>query len=135
VIRGKDPRGREISGSARRAPAATPARAPISMPPPGQVSITPLQVDLTHREQLDLLGKDWHERKAQQFPLPLSSVTGARYPQAGCAGPGGDAADGHPERALEQPTPGPPPAPQPVAPRRPRRRPAASRSRRWRAPT
>jgi 5'-nucleotidase len=56
VIRGKDPRGREIfwigaPGACRDAGEGTDFHATAQ----GSVSITPLQVDLTHREQLDLL--------------------------------------------------------------------------------
>jgi 5'-nucleotidase len=53
VIRGQDPRGREIfwigaPGACRDAGEGTDFHATSQ----GQVSITPLQVDLTHREQL-----------------------------------------------------------------------------------
>jgi 5'-nucleotidase len=56
VIRGKDPRGRDIywigaPGACRDAGEGTDFHATAQ----GQVSITPLQVDLTHREQLSLL--------------------------------------------------------------------------------
>jgi len=56
VIRGQDPRGREIfwigaPGACRDAGEGTDFHA-TSL---GQVSVTPLQVDLTHREQLDVL--------------------------------------------------------------------------------
>jgi 5'-nucleotidase len=56
VIRGQDPRGREIywigaPGACRDAGEGTDFHATAA----GCVSITPLQVDLTHRDQLDLL--------------------------------------------------------------------------------
>ncbi|MFB9245483.1 5'/3'-nucleotidase SurE [Massilia antarctica] len=56
VIRGQDPRGREIfwigpPGATRDAGEGTDFHATAQ----GQVSVTPLQVDLTHRDQLALL--------------------------------------------------------------------------------
>jgi 5'-nucleotidase len=58
VIRTKDPHGREIfwigpAGGAKDAGAGTDFHATAS----GQVSITPLRIDLTHAAQLDALGK------------------------------------------------------------------------------
>ena len=58
VIRAQDPRGREIfwigpPGATRDAGEGTDFHATAQ----GQVSITPLQVDLTHKLQLDLLAK------------------------------------------------------------------------------
>jgi 5'-nucleotidase len=59
VIRSQDPRGREIfwigaPGACRDAGEGTDFHATAQ----GQVSITPLQVDLTHREQRALLAQD-----------------------------------------------------------------------------
>jgi 5'-nucleotidase len=56
VVRGHDPRGREIfwigaPGACRDAGEGTDFHATSK----GCVSVTPLQVDLTHRDQLDLL--------------------------------------------------------------------------------
>ncbi|HEY0491443.1 MAG TPA: 5'/3'-nucleotidase SurE, partial [Telluria sp.] len=58
VIRAQDPRGREIfwigpPGATRDAGEGTDFHATSN----GQVSITPLQIDLTHKLQLDLLAK------------------------------------------------------------------------------
>jgi 5'-nucleotidase len=58
VIRARDPRGREIfwigpPGSTRDAGEGTDFHATLQ----GQVSITPLQVDLTHKTQLELLAQ------------------------------------------------------------------------------
>jgi 5'-nucleotidase len=58
VVRAQDPRGREIfwigaPGACRDAGEGTDFHAAAQ----GQVSITPLQVDLTHKEQLDLLAR------------------------------------------------------------------------------
>ncbi len=58
VIRAKDPRGREIfwigpPGGTREAGEGTDFHAAAQ----GQVSITPLQVDLTHKKQLDALAR------------------------------------------------------------------------------
>lgn len=59
VIRGKDPRGREIfwigpPGATRDAGEGTDFHATLQ----GEVSITPLQIDLTHRDQLALLAQE-----------------------------------------------------------------------------
>lgn len=59
VIRGHDPRGREIfwigpPGACRDAGEGTDFHATAK----GEVSITPLQVDLTHKTQLDLLARE-----------------------------------------------------------------------------
>ena len=58
VIRSQDPRGREIfwigaPGACRDAGEGTDFHATLQ----GQVSITPLQVDLTHKTQLELLAQ------------------------------------------------------------------------------
>ncbi|MDQ1814410.1 5'/3'-nucleotidase SurE [Massilia sp. CCM 9210] len=58
VIRGRDPRGREIfwigpPGATRDAGEGTDFHATAQ----GEVSVTPLQVDLTHRDQLALLSR------------------------------------------------------------------------------
>jgi 5'-nucleotidase len=59
VIRAQDPRGREIfwigaPGACRDAGEGTDFHATAN----GQVSLTPLQVDLTHRDQLDSLARE-----------------------------------------------------------------------------
>jgi 5'-nucleotidase len=59
VIRAQDPRGREIfwigaPGACRDAGEGTDFHATAN----GQVSLTPLQVDLTHRDQLDCLARE-----------------------------------------------------------------------------
>ena len=59
VIRAKDPRGREIfwigpPGATKEAGPGTDFHAAAQ----GQVSITPLQIDLTHKTQLDALTRD-----------------------------------------------------------------------------
>jgi 5'-nucleotidase len=58
VVRALDPRGREIywigaPGACRDAGEGTDFHATAQ----GQVSITPLQIDLTHRPQLELLAR------------------------------------------------------------------------------
>jgi 5'-nucleotidase len=59
VIRSHDPRGREIfwigaPGACRDAGEGTDFHATAQ----GQVSLTPLQVDLTHKSQLDSLARE-----------------------------------------------------------------------------
>jgi hypothetical protein len=48
-----------------------------------------------------LRGTGWHERKAQHLSLAAVVRDRRRHPQAGCAGAGGDAADGDPERGTQ----------------------------------
>lgn len=63
VIRAQDPYGREIfwigqAGKAKDAGEGTDFHAAAA----GHVSVTPLQIDLTHAAQVELLRKTWHER-------------------------------------------------------------------------